>query len=145
LIVVGVVTGTLVLCVLACGGLMALFIHKAGKDMIPQLQAQADLQQAEGAAQTFLNMLSLGQVDAAHQMTTAAFRTRQPLPQFKVFVAGNPLLTKFTDSDQVPVEPAPGNQRLTFQYTLKGNGILNVTIQVVKEGDDWKVDAMTVP
>ena len=54
-------------------------------------------------------------------------------------------LTKFTDAQQAPVNSAPGAQRLTIQYTLTGKGALQLTFQLVKEGDDWKIDAITVP
>jgi hypothetical protein len=145
LIIVGSVVGLLVLMVLACGGLTFVLLQRASQAMQPQLQAEADRREADGVIQTFLNNLALGQIEAAYGSTTAAFRARQTLPQFKAFVDGNPLLTKFTDAQKAPVNNAPGAQRLTVQYTLTGKGTLQLTFQLVKEGEDWKIDAVTVP
>jgi hypothetical protein len=147
LIVVGSVVGVLVLGLLACGGLAFYFVNKAGQVLGPQLQAQGELLQAGAAAQTFLNDLELGQIDAAYNSTTPAFRAKQTLPQFKKFVAGNPLLTKFMSAQQTPIKNAPGAQQLTLHYTLNGDGgPMSLTFQVVKEGEQqWSVDSVSVP
>ena len=100
---------------------------------------------ADAVVQTFLNQLAWGQVDVAYDATTPAFRAKQTLPQFKQFVERNPILTKFTNVQQDPPNNAPGAQRLTLHYTLSGNGILTLTVQVVKEGEQWKVDSVSVP
>jgi hypothetical protein len=147
LIVVGSIVGVLLLVILVCGGLMFFMVNKAFKDMGPQIQAQADLMGASGVAQEFLNSLNLGQVEAAYGSTTAGFQARQTLPQFQAFVAKNPLLTKFNDiqPQDPPINNAPGARQMTFHYTLTGKGATSVTVLVVKEGDDWKIDALTVP
>jgi hypothetical protein len=147
LIVVGSIVGILLVVILACGGLTALFVYRTGQAAMPQLQAAMDLQQADGAIQDFLNKVSGGQIEAAYNGTTDGFRAKQTLPQFKTFVAQNPLLTKFIMAQQAPVNNAPGAQRLSIQYTLNdnGNGILNVTFHMVKEGEQWKIDGVTVP
>ncbi len=145
LIVIGSVVGSLLLVVLVCSGLAFYFVTKAGKAMAPQLQARGDLMLADAAVQTFLNQLNGGQVDGAYDSTTPAFRAKQTLPQFKKFVERNPLLTKFMNAQPDPMNNAPGAQRLTLHYTLTGNGILTLTFQVVKEGEQWKVDSVSVP
>jgi hypothetical protein len=144
-IIVGSVCGLLMLLVLACGGLTYLWIQKVGQVMGPQLQAQQELMMVDGVVQSFLNDLSAGQIDSAYNRTTAAYRARQTLPQFKAFVNQNPLLTKFVDAQQAPLNNQPGANRLSLQYTLTGNGILNLTFQVIKEGADWKIDGVTIP
>jgi hypothetical protein len=149
LIVVGSVVGVLLLLLLACAGVGFIYIHKAGQAlqaMAPQLQAQGELVMADGAAQEFFNDLGGGLVEQAYGNTTAGFRARQTLPQFKKFVEGHPLLTKLANAQHDPVNNPPGAQQLTFPYTLPGEGgPQRVTVQVVKQGDDWKVDAVTVP
>jgi hypothetical protein len=146
LIVVGSVVGGLLLLLLACGGLVFYGVHRAGQTLGPQLQAQFELQMADGAVQGFLNDLGGGQVDAAYDSTTPAFRAKQTLPQFKKFVERNPLLKKFTTAEHAPVNNAPGARQLTLNYTLNGEGgPLTMTVQVVKEGEEWKVDSVSVP
>jgi hypothetical protein len=146
LIVVGSLVGVLLLGLVACGGLTFYFVNKAGQAIMPQLQAQADLGMADVAVQTFLNELSLNQIEAAYNETTPAFRARQTQQQFQKFVDGNPLLTKFMNAQQVPMKNAPGAQKMTLHYTLNGDGgPLSLTFQVVKEGEQWKVDSVSVP
>jgi hypothetical protein len=146
LIVVGSVLGVLLLVVLVCGGMAFYFVTKASKAMGPQLQAQGERMAADAAVQGFLNDLSVGQVEAAYQSTTAGFRDKQTLAQFKKFVERNPMLTKFTTAEQAPLDNAPGAQRLTLHYTLTGDKApLSVTVQVVNEGEQWKVDSVGVP
>jgi hypothetical protein len=147
LIVVGSVVGVLVLGLLACGGLTFYFVNRAGQVMVPQLQAQAEMAMADTAVQTFLNNLALGQVDVAYGSTTPAFQAKQTPQQFKKFVEGNPLLTKFVNRQQAPPKNAPGAQQMTLHYTLNGDGgaALTLTFQVVKDGEQWKIDSVSVP
>jgi hypothetical protein len=149
LIVVGSVVGFLLLLVLLCGGIAFYFFHRAGnalQAMAPQLQAQGEMMMADGAAQQFLNQLAGGLVEQAYGDTTAGFRDRQTLPQFKKFVDRHPLLTRFVDAQHAPINNPPGAQQLTFKYTLTGDGgPLGVTVQVVKDGEEWKVDSVSVP
>jgi hypothetical protein len=148
LIVLGSVVGALFLMVLVCGGMAFVFVTKASQAIGPQLQAQADLIAADMAVQGFLNQLATGQTDVAYDSTTPAFRAKQTLPQFKTFVEGNPLLTKFITAQQAPMmNNPPGLQQMTLHYTLNGDGRapLNVTIQVVKEGEQWTIDSVSVP
>jgi len=93
----------------------------------------------------FLNELAVGQVEEAYKGTTAGFRGKQTFVQFKAFVERNPLLTKFTDAQQAPVNNPPGAVRMTIRYTLSGNGILSLTFQLVKEGEQWRIDGLTSP
>jgi hypothetical protein len=146
LIVVGSVVGVLFVLLLVCGGVVFYFMNRVGQAFGPQLQAQGELMMADGAAQQFLNELGGGLIDQAYGSTTAGFRDKQTLPQFKKFVERNPLLTKFITAEHDPVNNAPGARQLTLKYTLTGDGgPLGVTVQVVKEGEDWKVDSVSVP
>ncbi len=147
-LIVGSVVGLLLLLVLACGGVGFIVFHRLGAAMAPALQNAVpfEVQQADGAAQMFLNDMAAGQLDAAYNSATPAFRARQPLAQFKTFVTQHPLLTKYTDVQLNPANPAaPGAQRLSLQYTLTGDGMISATFQLVNQGGQWVVDGLTVP
>jgi uncharacterized protein YxeA len=144
LIVLGVVVGVLLLVILACGGLTFLFIRTASNAMAPMIQAAQDMQQAESTAQMFLNTLQAGQVDAAYKSTTDAFQAKQTQKQFQTFVDQNPLLTKYQTANMAVLNQ--NGESLSVQYTLSGNGVMNVTFHLVKDANGtWKVDAMTIP
>jgi hypothetical protein len=146
LIVVGSVVGVLTLLLVACAGVAFVYFHKAGNAFFPQVQAEGEMMLVDGAAQQFLNELGGGLIEQAYGSTTAGFRARQTLPQFKKFVERHPLLTKFNDAQHDQVNIPPGAQQLTLKYKLTGDGgPLGVTVQLVKQGDDWKVDAVSVP
>jgi hypothetical protein len=146
LIVMGSVLGVVLVTILVCGGLAFFAVVKASNAAAPQIQAAGERMAADAAVQVFLNELSVGQVEAAYESTTPAFRARQSLAQFKKFVDRNPMLTKFTTAEPAPLDNAPGAQQLTLHYTLNGDKApLNVTVQVVKDGEQWKVDSVGVP
>jgi hypothetical protein len=146
LIVIGSVVGGFLLLILACAGLTFFLVYRASQQMGPALQAQGELMAAQGTAQMFLNQLSWGQVNDAYNTTTAGFRGRQTLAEFQAFLQRNPLLTKFTAAEPDPVNNAPGAQRLTLPFVLTaGNDITKVSVHVVREGNDWRVDNVTVP
>jgi hypothetical protein len=147
LVIVGSIVGSLLVLILACGGLTAWMIYRASEDMAPQLQAQGEWMGASGAAQTFLNQLAAGQINDAYNGTTAAFRNRQTLAQFQAFLQRNPLLTRGADIQEDPVNNPPGARQMTLHYTLTtaDNKITKVTVQVVLENGEWKVDSVTSP
>jgi hypothetical protein len=131
--------------VLACAGLAYVFIHKAGQALGPAFQQAAEQQEANMVVQMFLNQLVLGQVEEAYRSTSNGFRARQTLAQFKKFVQDNPLLSNYDGAQPAPVNHPPGAAQMSVQYTLTGKGVLNLTFQIIKEGDEWRIDALTVP
>jgi hypothetical protein len=148
LIVLGVVFGVLLLVVLACGALSFFAIRSASNAIGPAVQAAAEVQQAEGAAQMFLNTLQAGQVDVAYNSTTPAFQAKQTLKQFQKFVDQNPLLTKFAEVESDDPNHTAGAARMTIPYTLSDNknGVINVTFHLVLgENGQWQVDGLTIP
>jgi len=147
LIIVGSVVGVLLHIVLACGGATFLLFHRLGAAVAPAMQnlVPLEVQQADGVVQMFLNDMAAGQVDMAYNSTTAAFRARQPLAQFKAFITQHPLLTKYTGVQLNPANHVAGAQRMSLQYTLTGDGVISVTFQLVNQQGQWLVDGLTVP
>ena len=154
LIVLGVVVGVLLLVVLACVGVgffafrtASVAVQQAAAAAAAEAAADAEIQQAENAAQTFLEALKAGQLDGAYGGTTDAFRAKQTPQQFKAFVSQNPLLTKWTETESDEPNHQPGAARMTVPYTLNdnNNNVLKLTFHLVNENGAWKVDALTIP
>jgi hypothetical protein len=148
LIVIGVVVGALLLVVLACGALSFFAFRAVSNAAGPVMQAAVEVQDAEGAAQMFLNTLQFGQVDVAYNSTTPAFRAKQTLPEFQKFVDQNPLLTKFADAESDQPNHTPGAAQMTIPFTLSdnNNGVIKVTFHLALDANgEWKVDALTIP
>ena len=148
LVVIGVVVGVLLLVVLACGALGFLAFRAAGTVVAPMVQAAQEMEDGASAAEEFLQALSEGKVDVAYKSTTPAFQAHQTPEQFKAFLDKNPLLTdKFAARVPNAVNQAPGAGRMTVPYTLSrdGFGLMDLTIHLVDDDGEWKVDALTVP
>jgi hypothetical protein len=58
LIIIGVIVGVLLLLVLGCGVASYFFIRSVSGAMAPAMQALAEIQNGDAAAQTFLNNLA---------------------------------------------------------------------------------------
>ncbi len=145
LIVVGVVVGILVLIVLACVG-FGFLAFRAVQVAAPAIEAAAEeWDAADTAAQTFLEQLTAGDIEAAYRSTTPAFQQKQTLQQFQAFVDQHPLLKQHTDAEHDDDDHNPGADHISLQYTLSGNGQMKVTIQLKKENGQWKVDELSAP
>jgi hypothetical protein len=146
LIVVGVIVGVLVLVVLACVG-FGFLAFRAVQVAAPAIEAAAaEWTEADTAAQAFLANLAAGQVETAYRSTTPAFQQKQTLQQFQAFVDQHPLLKQHTDVEHEDDDHNPGAAKIAMEYTLTGKGgETKVTIQLVNENGQWKVDGLTVP
>ena len=148
LVVIGVVVGVLLLVVLACGALGLFAFRAASVTVAPMVQAAQEMEDGASAAEEFLQALSEGKVDVAYKSTTPAFQANQTPEQFKAFLDKNPLLTdKFAARNQNAPNAAAAAGRMTIPYTLSrdGFGLMDLTIHLVDDEGEWKVDALTVP
>jgi hypothetical protein len=147
LIVLGVVFGLVLLVVVACGGIGYLFFRSVSGMATTMGQIITDQQEAQEAAQEFLNDLKAGNVAAAYDATTDRFKAGQTLEQFQAFVKKNPLLTGHTSAVLTGVNHQPAAGHITVKMTLNGNvkGSTTCSLQMAKENGEWKVDKLTVP
>jgi hypothetical protein len=148
ILVVSIVAGVVLVIVALCGGLAYFGIRAltqglsgavaSGMAMIEDMQAGIQ------TAEDFLADLSADKPEAAYARTTKNFQAGQTLQQFKDFVAKYPVLKSHTSNNTNTVNFSPN--RHTLQNTLNGPaGSLACTFQLVKEGEQWKVDRFTVP
>src|SRR5207244_480645 len=90
LLIVGIVAGVVLVVVLACGGLAYLVvvgIRGMSQAMSSAMQQFADIQNAMGVAQSFLDDLTQGQLDEAYAQTTKAYQQRVSREQFQALLA----------------------------------------------------------
>ncbi len=94
----------------------------------------------------FLQEVKGGRAEAAYAMTTVDYRKRVSLEQFRELLQKNADVLR-----RVPRLLAGGldpDTATTFRYeatTLRGGGgFVKVGVTVVKEGEEWKVDQLTV-
>jgi hypothetical protein len=155
-IVLGVVGGGLLLLVLVCGGAIYMItsairdttqtMSQAGQEMAKQIgdlarEQQAE-QQARQTARAFLDDCLAGRLNAAYEVTTAAFKKRFTQDQFKDLLAKHPV---------GPRAPLNLNEVLTFglqRYRVTaaapaGEPVL-LTVTLAQDGNVWKVDQLTV-
>ena len=145
LIVVGVVGGIVVLIILACAGIAYFGMRAVQQVGASAMQLATDVQASQAAAEEFLADIAGGQVDLAYSQTTKDFQARQTLQEFRALIDKNPIL-KTRSSSFLGSQSITGT-RAVFRATVSApdGKTLNCTVTVVKEGDTWKVDRLTVP
>lgn len=135
LIVLGVIFGVILLIALVCGGLAFLVFRAASGVMATAMAVVADMQQADAAATTFLNDLAGNRIDQAYESTSAAFKQRQTLPEFKALVDKNPSLKRAAFAPHTPVQNQPGGRYTIVIQDNQGDpnnpGMNTCTIHVV--------------
>jgi hypothetical protein len=144
LVVLGI--GAVVICVglVICGGLVFFGFRALSQGMSSFTTLVNEIQAAQAVADTFLRDLGAGRVDEAYANTTKDFQARQSLAAFRDYVSKYPALKNY--QSQALTINNPSATLATFQGTASGpNGQVSFTVQVIKDGQTWKVDRFTIP
>ncbi len=144
LIVIAVIVGVLLLVVLACAGLGFFAFRAANQVVGPAIQQAAELNEANTVAETFLRQLAGGQIDAAYRSTTPDFQAAQTPKQLQNLVDQHPSLAQHTSIEFVSDQNA-GAGRISIHYTMVGKAGTEVTVKLVKDNGQWKIDGLAVP
>jgi hypothetical protein len=126
-LILGIIAIVLVLSAGCCGGIIWYSMSKVGFAVEQGM---------------FLSELSQGNVDAAYKRTSKNFQSKQSLAQFKEFVDKNPEVKSGALQGAQPVgSPNIDTGPVTMNGTMGGK---KVTLTVVKEEGNWKIDDFTV-
>ncbi len=124
------------LVVLACGGLGSLAFTVA-RDL-----------PAAASSDAFLDQLGRGEVQAAYQSTSLAFRSMTTPEQFRAVIDRYPALTKATTrtSQEMRMYAANGGSQATIQsYLANANNTLSLSISLLSERGRWAVHGLNLP
>jgi hypothetical protein len=149
LLILGVGAGILGVCLVVCAGLfylgMKAFSDAVSSSMTMAAGMQAEEDAAEAVANKFLNDVADGRIESAYASTTKAFQDGQPLPLFRNFVDRNPALKNYDPESLLQTSYTPVLATFEGNATSADGVEISFTIQVVKDGDAWKVDRFTIP
>jgi len=153
--IIGIIGGVILLVAAVCGGLgyyMVVSMKKAVSQMTSEMekQKQAEANSDRGKAKKFVEQFMQEVIgnrpDAAYKMTTADYQERVTSKQFTAFIKKYAAYLKqpsFLSEDYTT-----SNTGSTFTFTevlsAQGEGIKNLSITVVKNGEGWKVDQFTI-
>ena len=146
IVVVSIVAGIVLVVVLACGGLIylaAIGMRGFSQAMSSAMQMGIDVQTSMATAQSFLDDIAAGRLDEAFAETSEGYQAKVSREQFQELVDNHPTLKK-------AVAAMTGNNfnnntaRLTFTMTNPEGANTTCAVQMVKEGDEWKVDRFTI-
>jgi hypothetical protein len=142
--IVGIIAAVVVVVILVCGGVAYLAINVFQKVAVSARDVLADLQAAPATAQQFLSDLAANQVDAAYARTSAAYQAQWSKEAFRDYLAKHPLLTTHTSTTSQTLNITPPTA--TIKETLIGpKGTDSCTMQLTKEGNQWKINQLSVP
>jgi hypothetical protein len=141
-----VIVGALVLIVLAGLSFMAVVAFFFGKLTGTRPPSEIAVHEAQTDVLNFLDDIHEGNQKTAYERTSKAFRGRQTQDQFAGWIDRHPALRQALEHNVVPKGGSTANS-IRFEVTLgeKSRPALQLSITVVKEGDNWKVDALSVP
>jgi hypothetical protein len=144
IIVVSIVGGVILLIALVCGGLIYLAVN-AIKPAVTQITNMAqDIVAAGTVFESFLADLTADQPEAAYELMSDKYKKATSLKEFKEMLAKHPAIVNSTVTSQM--NSPPGGSTLTIPFTLTGpKGTVSGTLHLIKEGDQWKVDQISLP
>jgi hypothetical protein len=156
--IVAIIFGFFLVIILMCGGLGYYMVYSARKtvdrmqdDLNKHMQerqaaeANSDKGKAQRVADAFIQELKGRRIDAAYRMTSAAYRLRVSPDEFRALVTQSgdvlqhamPFLPDVFAPDMGPT--------YVFTQKLPGpRGFTDVSVTVIKEGAEWKVDQFRV-
>src|SRR5262245_12001240 len=156
--IVAIIFGFFLVLVLICGGLVYYMVYSARRtvdrmqdDLNKMAQehqareANSDKGKAQRAADAFIQELKGNRIDAGYRMTSAAYRQRVSPDEFRT------LVTQSRDVLQramlfLPDVFAPDTGP-TYVFTQKLailGGLTDISVTMIKEGAEWKVDQFRV-
>jgi hypothetical protein len=147
LLILGIGAAVLGVCLLVCGGLFYLGM-KAFSDAMSSGMANnlpLDMDDSEEVADQFMSDIADSRADLAYARTTTEFQQRQPFPQFRAFVGKNPALKNYESDSLRQTNLDPTKATYVGEVTGPNGARVSFTIQVVKDGEEWKVNRFSIP
>jgi hypothetical protein len=144
LIIVLVIGGVFLVVALVCGGL-GYYAFRSFSQVMQTAMAQAnEMMAAMAEPELFFQDIAAGSLDAAYGRTSKGYQARTKLEDFKKFVETSKLKNA---TSRIASNQNYTPQRTTAHYTVTAadGTSVSLTIQVVKEGEQWRVDSLTVP
>jgi predicted metalloprotease len=139
----------LCICLIVCGGLFYLGMQKfSGTMQTAMAQAQQQMQDqedAEAAAETFMQDVAANRLNEAYARTTKEFQTRLKFPQFRDFVTKNPTLKNYAPQTLDESTFSPKMAIYNGTVFAQNGAQLSFTLQLAKEGTAWRIDRFTIP
>jgi hypothetical protein len=144
LIIVLVIGGVFLVVALVCGGLAYYGLRSFSQVMQTAMAQVGEMTAAMAEPELFFQDIAAGNLDAAYGRTSKAYQGRTKLEDFKKFVETNKLknaTSRFASNQNYTP------QRTTAHYTVTAadGTSVSLTIQVIKEGEQWRVDSLTSP
>lgn len=96
------------------------------------------------ASERFLALLAQDKIEEAYQSTATAFRSQQDAASFATTVKAIGL-TRYASASWSNREIQNNRATLEGSVTTTDGGTIPLTIQLVSEGDEWKVLGLTTP
>lgn len=150
LIVVGAIVLLIGLMIAVCAGIAAFTVrtvsNAASNAASNMMEGIGDTINAQAVVEDFMGDVRSGQGAAAYASTSASFRKKQSQEEFQTFLEQHPELKNAAPGNVQPLQPIGTQTTMKFRSTfLDGQGkFVTITIDLVKEGQQWKVDAFNV-
>jgi hypothetical protein len=168
-LILGIVGGALLLLLLICGGILYMWLNlvRSGTEMIREtetqffqqvhkMQQQAQEQQeqlrrqqqeaaqSQAVARAFLGDGLAGRINAAYGVTTAGFKKGTTAEQLTALFTKHPLANQKDPFANPAVLVTVGDHHYRYSAPMPDGAWLDFTVTVVREGDGWKVDHLSV-
>jgi predicted PurR-regulated permease PerM len=143
IIVVSIVAGAILLIVGLCAGFGYMIVQMIKPAVAQMTKIVEDMQAVIMVGQQFLNHLTADQPDAAYELTSDKYKKAKSLKEFKDMLAKHAAIVNSSVSQ---LNPQPGGNSTMMPFTLTGpKGTVSGTLHLVKEGEQWKVDQISLP
>jgi hypothetical protein len=132
-----------------CGGFFVLGM-RSFRDAVQSAAAQGqqamqDEEDAEMAADAFMQDVAANRLNDAYARTTKEFQTRLKFAQFRDLVTKNPGLRGYQPLSLDESTYSPRLAIYTGTIFAQNGPQLSFTLQLAKEGTVWKIDRFTMP
>jgi hypothetical protein len=133
---------------IVCGGLFYLGMQKfSGAMQSSMAQAQQQMQDqedAEAAAEAFMQDVAAKRLNEAYARTTKQFQTRLKFAQFRDFVTKNPTLKNYVPLSLDETTFSSGLAIYNGTVFAPNGAQLSFTLQLAKEDTTWRIDQFTI-
>ena len=92
-----------------------------------------------GPVDRHLDALRKGDINAAYEETSQAFRSSTSLEQYVQFVKANPILTQVAEHSFSERKVENGIGYLSGKLITSSGGVQPIAFRLVKENDNWKI------
>jgi predicted metalloprotease len=144
ILILGLGACLLCICLVVCAGLFYLGM-KSFSGAVQNVAAQAqqaaqEEEDAEMAADTFMQDVAANRLNEAYARTTKEYQARLKLAQFRDFVNRNPALKNYKSQSLEQSTFSPGSAVYNGTVFARNGALVTFTLQLAKEGTAWRVD-----